>query len=79
MFFFAGFLWSLLFILAPVHLSHAMITKIVIEKREPFAGGYEFPVTGAYEKLVGKAYGEVDPRSPLNEIIVNLDRAPGNS
>src|SRR3954454_3113763 len=59
--------------------AHARITKIVIEKREPFAGGYEFPVTGAYEKLVGKAYGEVDPKNPLNRGIVNLDKAPRNA
>ena len=58
--------------------SEAMITKIVIEKREPLASGHEFPVTGAYEKLVGKAYGEVDPKSPLNKILVNLDKAPRN-
>ena len=55
-----------------------MITKIVIERREIFADGHEFPITGAYEKVVGKAYGEVDPRSPLNKVIVNLDRAPRN-
>lgn len=55
-----------------------MITKIVIEKREIFADGHEFPVTGAYEKIVGKAYGEVDPRSPLNKAIINLDKAPRN-
>ena len=35
-----------------------MITRLVIHRREPFANGYEFPVTGAYEKLVGKVYGE---------------------
>ena len=60
-------------------IARAEITKIVIEKREPFAGGHEFGVTGAYEKLVGKAYGEVDPKSPLNKIIVDLDKAPRNS
>lgn len=58
--------------------AHARITKIVIEKREVFAGGHEFPVTGAYEKIVGKAYGEVDPKNPLNKTIVNLDKAPRN-
>src|ERR1051325_8043494 len=57
----------------------ARITKIVIDKREPFAGGHEFPVTGAYEKLTGKAYGEVDPKNPLNRTIVNLDKAPRNT
>src|ERR1043166_7866488 len=58
--------------------AHAKITKIVIDKREPFANGHEFPITGAYEKLVGKAYGEVDPKSRLNRIIVNLIKAPRN-
>jgi hypothetical protein len=55
-----------------------MITRLVIQRREPFANGHEFPVTGAYEKLVGKLYGEVDPKSRLNRIIVNLDKAPRN-
>jgi hypothetical protein len=48
------------------------------QKRELFADGHEFPVTGAYEKLVGKAYGEFDPGSPLNRVIVNIDKAPRN-
>lgn len=55
-----------------------MITRFVVQKRQPFAGGYEFPVTGSYEKLVGKLYGEVDPKNRLNKIIVNLDKAPRN-
>ncbi|HEX9272417.1 MAG TPA: alpha/beta hydrolase domain-containing protein [Candidatus Binatia bacterium] len=56
----------------------AMITRIAIKRREPFAKGYEFPITGAYEKLVGKIYGEVDPKNRLNKVIVNLDKAPRN-
>ena len=55
-----------------------MITRIIIKRREPFAKGYEFPITGAYEKFVGKIYGEVDPRNRLNKVIVNLDKAPRN-
>jgi Alpha/beta hydrolase domain len=55
-----------------------MITRFVIQRREQFADGHEFPVTGAYEKLVGKLYGEVDPKSRLNRIIVNLSKAPRN-
>ena len=55
-----------------------MITRITIKRRETFAKGYEFPVTGAYEKLVGKIYGEVDPKNRLNKVIVNLDKAPRN-
>jgi hypothetical protein len=55
-----------------------MITRITIKRREPFAGGHEFPITGAYEKLVGKIYGEVDPKNRRNKVIVNLDKAPRN-
>ena len=70
-------LLSALLLLFPV-FADAAITKIVVEKREPFAGGYEFGVSGAYEKLVGKAYGEVDPKKKHDKRIVNLDRAPKN-
>ena len=55
-----------------------MITRLVIQRREPFARGHEFPVTGAYEKLVGKIHGEIDSKSRLNKIIVNLSKAPRN-
>jgi Alpha/beta hydrolase domain len=55
-----------------------MIARFVVQRKELFAGGHEFPITGAYEKLVGKVYGEVDPKSRLNKIIVNLDKAPRN-
>lgn len=55
-----------------------MITRCVVQKREIFANGHAFPVTGAYEKLVGKVYGEVDPKNPLNKVIVLLDQAPRN-
>ena len=58
--------------------ANAAIIRIAIEKREPFAGAHEFGVSGAYEKLVGKAYGEVDPKKPANKTIVNLDKAPKN-
>jgi hypothetical protein len=54
--------------------SFAEITKIVIDKREPFAGGHEFAVTGAYEKLIGKAYGEIDPKKHHNKNIINLKK-----
>jgi len=55
-----------------------MLTRLVIASREPFAGGHEFPITGAYEKLVGRICGEVDPENRLNKIIVDLGKAPRN-
>src|SRR5262245_7786484 len=65
------------FLLLP-GVSSAELIKFVVEKREPFAGGHEFGVTGAYEKLAGKAYGEVNPDSKHNNVIVNIDKAPKN-
>jgi hypothetical protein len=55
-----------------------MITRFVVLRREIFARGHEFPITGAYEKLIGKIYGEVDPKNRPNKVIVNLDKAPRN-
>jgi hypothetical protein len=55
-----------------------VITRLLIQHRELFARGHEFPITGAYEKLVGKIYGEVDPKNRLNRVIVDLDKARRN-
>jgi hypothetical protein len=55
-----------------------MIYKFLLERRELFAGGHEFPVTGAYEKLTGKLYGEVDAAGKRNKVVVNLEKAPRN-
>jgi hypothetical protein len=55
-----------------------MITRLVIRSREPFANSHEFSITGAYEKLVGRIYGEVNPKNRFNKIIVNLGKAPRN-
>ena len=72
------FVFLVVVVLLPMP-SFAEITKIVIDKREPFAAGHEFGVTGAYEKLIGKAYGEVDPKKHHNKNIINLKNAPLNN
>jgi len=41
-------------------------------------GGYSWPDVGRYEKLVGIAYGEVDPHDRRNRVIVDLDLAKTN-
>jgi alpha/beta hydrolase family protein len=71
------FVFLVVVVLLPMP-SFAEITKIVIDKREPFAAGHEFGVTGAYEKLIGKAYGEIDPKKHHNKNIINLKNAPLN-
>ena len=72
------FVFLVVVVLLPMP-SFAEITKIVIDKREPFAAGHEFAVTGAYEKLIGKAYGEVDPKKNHNKNIISLKNAPLNN
>jgi Alpha/beta hydrolase domain len=58
--------------------SEARVVRFVVEQQESYAGGAEWGTSGAYERLVGTAYIEVDPRDPLNAGIVNLGRAPRN-
>ncbi len=57
----------------------ARVVRLVVEQRRPLAGGQAFGDVGPYERLDGTAHLEVDPRDPLNAVIVNLDKAPRNS
>lgn len=50
--------------------------RIEITRREPAFGGMTFGEVGAYQKIVGRAFGKVDPSHPLNSGIVNIARAP---
>src|SRR5436309_10962398 len=60
--------------------AHARIRKIQITaKQSPTFGGYSWPGVGQYEKIVGKAFGELDPKDPKNKIIVDLQLAPRNA
>ncbi|HEX3763445.1 MAG TPA: alpha/beta hydrolase domain-containing protein [Kofleriaceae bacterium] len=61
-------------------IASARVTRIEITQIEsPTFGGATFGATGAYEKLVGRAFGEVDPRALENRDIVDLDLAPRNA
>ena len=59
--------------------AEARVTRFVVEDRVPFAPGTEWGSAGAYERLKGTVTMEVDPREPVNSVIVNLDRAPRNA
>ena len=60
--------------------AEARITRIVIDKTEsPAFDGKSFGSVGQYERLTGKAYGEVDPRSARDAHIQDLARAPKNA
>lgn len=58
-------------------LAEARIVKIEIARREsPALDGRSFGAVGTYEKLRGKAYGEVDPADPQNALITDIQLAP---
>src|SRR5215469_11595175 len=63
------------FVAAP---AEARVTRFVVEERVLFDNGSSWGKAGPYERLKGTAYMEVDPRNPVNAVIVNLDGAPKN-
>jgi hypothetical protein len=64
---------------APV-LAQARITRIEITRIEsPTFEGASFSAVGQYEKLAGRAYGDVDPADARNAMIVDLGLAPKNA
>ena len=63
-----------------VHASEAAIVRIEITSVEsPAFDGRSFGSVGQYEKLHGRAYGEVDPADTHNNIITDVDLASVNS
>jgi hypothetical protein len=76
------FFWSslILGLLGVGHLAEARITGIIIQNRtSPAFGGASFGVVGQYEQLTGVAFGEVNPKDPLNAVITDIELAPRNS
>src|SRR5207245_8797115 len=59
--------------------AQARITRIEITKTEAAFAGQTFGAVGTYERLSGKAYGEVDPAAEANVLIQDITRAPRNA
>src|SRR5258706_1042295 len=60
----------------------ARITRIEIDtarSQSPTFGGFSWPGVGQYEKIVGKAFGEVNPHDRQNRVIVGIEFAPRNA
>ena len=53
--------------------------KLTITSTESAFDGVSFGNIGAYEKVVGRAFAEVEPSHPLNAGIVNIEKAPTNA
>ncbi len=73
-------LWGLMVTLLIPTLTEARITRIVIDRREsPTFSGASFGEVGQYEKIVGRAFGEVDPHEHANAFITDIRLAPRNA
>lgn len=66
-------------LLAASGVALAAVTRIEISKRQPFAAGLAYGNSGAYERLTGKFYGELDPAHASNAGITDIERAPRNA
>src|SRR5262245_33419783 len=71
----AGLSMVSLFVAPP---AQARITRIEIARVEPAFAGRRFGEVGAYERVVGRAYGEVDAAQPANAVIQDIGLAPKN-
>ncbi|GAB3888800.1 alpha/beta hydrolase domain-containing protein [Spirosoma agri] len=70
----------LFFSLVTTSLTQARIIRIDITSvQSPTFDGKVFGRVGAYEKLRGRAYGELDPNSPQNAVITDIRLAPRNA
>jgi len=56
----------------------AALRDIHVLERTDIANGKSFAKAGPYEKIVAKAFFEVDPRLPANRIITDIRYAPTN-
>jgi Alpha/beta hydrolase domain len=55
-----------------------VLLSLDIERIEALADGAPFGQVGAYERVIGRAKGEVDPLDPANKGIALIDKAPRN-
>jgi len=57
----------------------AEVTRIEVTRRQPFADGKAYGSVGAYERISGRFYGEVNPGDPITAGITDMDKAPVNA
>jgi hypothetical protein len=75
----AGGLLAAAFLAPLANPAHARVTRIVIDERSPLADVPAPPGSAppgiAYEKIAGRAFGELDPALPGNAIIQDIELA----
>jgi hypothetical protein len=61
-------------------VANARVTQIhITETESPTYGGTSFGSVGQYERIEGTITGEVDPKDPLNAVIVDIGLVPKNA
>lgn len=56
----------------------AEVVRFEIVEIRPEFDGRSFGDVGPYQRIVARVYGEVDPESPLNAVIADIELAPRN-
>ena len=56
----------------------ADVSSVQILERNLLEDGRQYGNTGTYEEIIGKITIAIDPTESLNQVIINLDRAPRN-
>ncbi|MDH3275202.1 MAG: alpha/beta hydrolase domain-containing protein, partial [Gammaproteobacteria bacterium] len=69
--------FTLLLVLAST--ASAEVTRIDVTSQGDLPGNTQYGLAGAYERLSGKIYYEIDPANPANQIIVDINHAPLNA
>ena len=54
----------------------ARVVRLQITSRSSFASGTAYGSAGAYEKILGTVFFEVDPSDPRDKVVFDLDKAP---
>src|SRR5262249_26667133 len=57
----------------------ARLVRFEVTERSPVLQGKTFGSTGAYERIIGRAYFEVDPNASANQLIANIKQAQRNN
>lgn len=70
---------AVVLLLATAREASAKIVRIEIVSRQVAYGGRSFGTVGQYEKIIGRAYGEVDPNDRRNALIQDILLAPRNA
>ncbi len=74
----AGVIPRILFLLTSSVVLQAALVRVEVSERSAILDGKPFGKAGAYERIIGKAHFAVDPLSPANRDVVNLQLAPRN-